>query len=309
MSEFQTDGAPGPSRLRQRTRLWIAGARPRTLSAAVVPVAVGAAVAVPHASDHAVSWWRAGAALVVGCALQVGANYANDYADGIRGADDARRVGPMRLVGSGAAAAHQVKRAALLACAVAVAVGTALALVVGLELIVVGILCLLACWGYTSGPKPYGYMGLGEVFVFVFFGLVATAGTAYVLLERVSLFALACGVPVGLWAVAMLVANNLRDIVGDEAVGKRTLAVRLGDRRTRRLYVLVLESSYAAALLISLTGRAAAAAAVGAPLAISAILRVLRGATGRDLIGVLAASARVQLVSGLAMAAGIAVTG
>ena len=295
--------------MRTRAGLWIAGARPRTLTAAAVPVAVGAAAAVGESGGAAVPWERAGLALIVAFGLQIGANYANDYADGVRGADGANRIGPMRLVGSGAASPQSVKRAAVAASAVAVAVGAFLAATVGWELVVVGLFSLFACWGYTSGPRPYGYMGLGEVFVFVFFGLVATAGTAYVLLEEFSLFALACGVPVGLWAVALLVANNLRDLSGDAAVGKHTLAVRLGDRRTRRLYVTVLELSYAAALLISLTGRAAAAAAIGVPLAISPIRRVLKGAAGQEMIGVLAASARVQLVSGLAMAWGIAITG
>ena len=290
-----------------RARLWISGARPRTLSAAVVPVAVGTAAAVGEGSQTA--WWRAGAALAVAMALQVGVNFANDYSDGVRGTDDADRVGPRRLVGSGLVEARLVKRAALGAFAAAAVAGTALAAAVGWELVAVGALCIAAGWAYTGGPRPYGYLGLGELFVFVFFGLVATAGTAYVLLERLDWFAVLCGVPVGLWAVAILVSNNLRDIAGDAAAGKRTLAVRLGDRRTRLAYMAVLEASYAAALVASVTGRAAAAAVVGAPFAIRAVRTVLRGAAGPDLIPVLGATARVQLVSGLAMAVGIAMTG
>ena len=288
------------------TRIWVSGARPRTLSAGLVPVAVGAAVAVGEGSQTA--WWRAGAALVVGMALQVAVNFANDYSDGVRGTDDSTRVGPRRLVGSGLVEARSVKRAAFGAFGVAMAAGAALAAAAGWELLAVGAVCIAAGWAYTGGPKPYGYLGLGEVFVFVFFGLVATAGTTYVLLERLDWFAVLCGVPVGLWAVSLLMANNLRDIAGDKAAGKRTLAVRLGDRGTRMVYMAVLEASYAAALVASVTGRAAAAAVVGAPFAVRAVRKVLRGASGRDLIPVLGATAQAQLASGLAMAVGIALT-
>ena len=287
-------------------RIWVAGARPRTLSAALAPVAVGTAVAVGEGSDTA--WWRAGMALLVAMALQVGVNFANDYSDGVRGADNADRVGPQRLVGSGLVEARRVKRAALAAFGAAVVAGGALAALAGWELLAAGAFCLVAGWTYTGGPRPYGYLGLGEVFVFVFFGLVATAGTTYVLLERLDWFAVLCGVPVGLWAVALLMANNLRDITGDAAAGKRTLAVRLGERRSRLAYMAVLEASYGAALVASITGRAAAAAVLGAPFAVGAVRRVLRGASGPELIGVLGATAKVQLVSGLAMAVGIALT-
>ena len=307
MNTYQPRPGDPPRRaFRGRLRLWVMGARPRTLSAGLVPVAVGAAAAVGEESQ--VAWWRVAAALAVAASLQVGVNYANDYSDGIRGTDDARRVGPLRLVGSGLAPPRSVKWAALGSFAAAGAAGLVLAVVVGWELLVVGALCLAAGWAYTGGPKPYGYLGLGEVFVFVFFGLVATAGTAYVLLERLDWFAVLCGVPVGLWAVALLMANNLRDISSDAAAGKRTLAVRLGDKRTRLMYMAVLESSYAVALLASLEGRAAAAAVLGAPFAVRAVRRALRGASGAALIPVLADSALTQLVSGLAMAAGIALT-
>ncbi|MCY4423696.1 MAG: 1,4-dihydroxy-2-naphthoate polyprenyltransferase [Acidimicrobiaceae bacterium] len=287
-------------------RIWVGGARPRTLSAGLVPVAVGTAAAVGEGAQTA--WWRAGAALVVGMALQVAVNFANDYSDGVRGTDDSTRVGPRRLVGSGLVEARSVKLAAFAAFGVAMAAGAVLAAAAGWELLAAGAVCVAAGWAYTGGPKPYGYLGLGEVFVFVFFGLVATAGTTYVLLERLDWFAVLCGVPVGLWAVSLLMANNLRDIAGDEAAGKRTLAVRLGDRGTRVAYMAVLEASYAAALVASVTGRAAAAAVVGAPFALRAVRKVLRGASGRDLIPVLGATAGAQLASGLAMAAGIALT-
>ena len=164
-------------------QLWLAGARPRTLPAAIVPVAVGTAVAVGQGTD--VVWWRAAVALLVALALQVGVNYANDYSDGVRGTDGESRVGPVRLVGSGLAAPGAVKRAATIAFATAGVAGALLAVEVGPELYVVGAACLVAGWTYTGGPRPYGYLGLGEVFVFVFFGVVATVGTTYVLLDRV----------------------------------------------------------------------------------------------------------------------------
>ncbi|HRA35704.1 MAG TPA: 1,4-dihydroxy-2-naphthoate polyprenyltransferase, partial [Acidimicrobiales bacterium] len=209
--------------------VWLAGARPRTLPAAVVPVAVGTAAAVGTVPGGLI-WWRALAALVVSLALQVATNYANDYSDGVRGTDaDDRRVGPVRLVGQGLASPGAVKRAALTAFAVAGAVGAALAVAVGPELFVVGALAIAAGWFYTGGPRPYGYAGLGEVFVFVFFGVVATAGSAYVQTGELTALALGASVPVGFLATALLVVNNLRDIPGDTAVGKRTLAVRLGD--------------------------------------------------------------------------------
>ncbi len=207
---------------------WVVGARPRTLPAAVVPVAVGTACAVGEAGG--IIWWRVAAALVVSLALQVGTNYANDYSDGVKGTDTVR-VGPVRLVGSGLASPGAVKRAALRrlrgggrrrrdprrspsgpSCSSS------------------GAASIAAGWFYTGGPKPYGYYGFGELFVFVFFGLVATAGTTYVLAERLTGLALAASVPVGCLACALLVVNNLRDIPTDREAGKRTLAVRLGDR-------------------------------------------------------------------------------
>jgi len=288
--------------------LWIAGARPRTLPAAIVPVAVGAAVAVGHSSDTA--WWRAVAALLVSLALQVAVNYANDYSDGVRGTDGGERVGPLRLVGSGLASPAAVKRAAMIAFGAAGVAGAALALVVGPELLIVGALSILAGWTYTGGPRPYGYLGLGEVFVFVFFGVVATVGTTYVLTEQIDGLSLAVSVSVGLWATALLVVNNLRDIPGDTTAGKRTLAVRLGARNTRLIFVLMQYAAFATAIVANWTsGRASAAAFLGMPFAISAIRSVERGAEGRDLIPVLGATGRAQLVSGLAMAAGLALTG
>jgi 1,4-dihydroxy-2-naphthoate octaprenyltransferase len=289
-------------------RLWVAGARLRTLPAAIVPVAVGTAAAVGQGTDT--QWWRAGFALMVALALQVGVNYANDYSDGVRGTDGAQRVGPLRLVGSGLVPPASVKRAATLAFAVAGGFGATLALVVGPELWVVGAASLVAGWTYTGGPRPYGYLGLGEVFVFVFFGLVATVGTSYVLLEEIDGLSLACSVAVGLWATALLVVNNLRDIPGDTEAGKATLAVRLGDRRTRILYVLMQEAALLVAVVVTIfTGRAAIAALLALPFVVAAIRSVARGVGGSELIPVLGLTGRAQLIGGLAMAVGLALTG
>src|SRR3954471_16149140 len=212
---------------------WLAGARPRTLPAAVAPVFVGTGAA---AALHGFDPLAAVLALVVALALQVAVNYANDYSDGRRGTD-ADRVGPMRLVGSGAATPRQVLVAAALAFAVAALAGLALAALSTWWLVVVGAVCIAAAWTYTGGPIPYGYRALGEVFVFVFFALVAVVGTTYVQTRSLEGLAFAAAVPVGLLIVAILVVNNLRDIEGDAVAGKRTLAVLLGDRRTRLLFV------------------------------------------------------------------------
>jgi 1,4-dihydroxy-2-naphthoate octaprenyltransferase len=204
---------------------WIIGARPRTLPAAVVPVAIGAGAAVGGPSPV---WWRVVPALVVSLALQIGVNYSNDYSDGIRGTDDVR-VGPTRLVAGGLATPASVKRAAFAAFGVAAVAGLVLAIATSWWLIVVGLAAMLAAWGYTGGPKPYGYLGLGELFVFVFFGLVATVGTTFAVIEGFPAHAWVAGCTAGFLACALLVVNNLRDIPTDRASGKRTLAVRLGD--------------------------------------------------------------------------------
>lgn len=283
---------------------WVAGARPRTLPAAVVPVAVGTAVA----AEGGIIWWRAIAALVVSLALQVGTNFANDYSDGIRGTDaDERRVGPVRLVGQGLARPRAVKIAAFIAFGVAGLAGLALAVAVGWQLLVVGAAAIAAGWFYTGGPKPYGYAGFGELFVFVFFGVVATAGSAYVHSGTLTAFALAASVPVGLLATALLVINNLRDIPGDTEVGKHTLAVRLGDPRTRALFcgMLIVALLLVAAVSIGWGRPLGLLGLVGLLAAYPAIVAVRRGAAGRDLIPVLGATGRTQLLVGLLFAVGI----
>ena len=281
---------------------WVAGARPRTLPAAVVPVAVGTAVA--EAQDDVV-WWRAAAALVVAVAIQVGTNYANDYADGVRGADQAR-VGPVRLVAGGLASAAAVRAAAVVAFAVAAAAGAAVAVAVGPELLIVGAACIAAGWLYTGGPRPYGYAGYGELFVFVFFGLVATAGSAYVHLERVTGLAAVASVPVGLLATALLVTNNLRDVPTDATAGKRTLAVRLGEPRTRALYVGCVGGAFCAVPAVALSRPAALVAFLALPLARRPLATVATGARGRELVPALVDTGRLQLGFGALLAAGIA---
>ncbi len=282
---------------------WLVGARPRTLPASLVPVAVGTGAAYGYGEAI---WWRAVLAGVVAVALQVGVNYANDYSDGLRGTD-AQRVGPVRLVAGGLAPARAVRWAALASFGVAGCAGFVLAAVAGWWLLAVGATCVAAAWLYTGGPRPYGYEGLGEVAVFAFFGLVATVGTAYVQTGRLSALELLACVPVGLGAVALLAVNNLRDIAGDAAAGKRTLAVRLGDGRARLLYAscvlgaCVLVAPLAAWRPWALLGLGALAAAL------QPVREVVAGAEGRRLIGVLGATARAQLVLGLLLAVGLAV--
>jgi 1,4-dihydroxy-2-naphthoate octaprenyltransferase len=285
--------------------IWIAGARPRTLPAAVVPVAVGTAVAV----GDGVTAWRAVAALVVAVAIQVGTNYANDYQDGVRGTDDVR-VGPVRLVASGLAPAAAVRTAALASFGVAAVAGLALAAAVGWELILVGLVSFAAGWLYTGGPKPYGYLGLGEVFVFTFFGLVATVGSTYVQTGEVTGLAVCAAVPVGLLATALLVVNNLRDIPTDTEAGKKTMAVRLGDRTTRIVYITMLVDVFLLVIVLGVTARTPALLGlVGIVAAVPPIREIRRGAVGPALIPVLGATGRTQLVTGLLLALGLALGG
>jgi 1,4-dihydroxy-2-naphthoate octaprenyltransferase len=273
---------------------WLVGARPRTLPAAVVPVAIGAACAVGAGS---VTWWRVALALVVSLALQVGVNYANDYSDGVRGTDDAR-VGPVRLVASGLKPPATVKRAAFLAFGVAAVAGLALAAATTWWLLAVGAAAIAAAWFYTGGPRPYGYAGLGEVFVFVFFGLVATVGTTYVAVERITGLSVVMGCAAGCLSCALLVVNNLRDIPGDAAAGKRTLAVRLGDAGTRVVYVALLAAAAALVVVAAFWRWPVLLALLATPAAVRPVVEVRAGACGPALIPVLGATGRLQLVFG-----------
>ncbi|MEJ7834070.1 MAG: 1,4-dihydroxy-2-naphthoate polyprenyltransferase [Nocardioides sp.] len=271
---------------------WLSGARPRTLPAAVAPVLAGTGVAAY--ADEAV-WWKALLALLVSLALQVGVNYANDYSDGIRGTDD-ERVGPMRLVGSGGASPTAVKRAAFVAFGVAGAAGLVLAATTAWWLVAVGLVCVLAAWFYTGGSSPYGYLGLGEVMVFVFFGLVAVVGTTYVQTESWEWPALYAGVGIGALACAILVVNNLRDIPTDTVAGKRTLAVRLGAERTRYLYLLLVLAAAAAVVAVAVATSWWVLVGLGFLILTGPALRtVLGGATGPALIPVLQQTGLAEL--------------
>jgi 1,4-dihydroxy-2-naphthoate polyprenyltransferase len=284
----------------------VEGARPRTLPAAVSPVVAGTGVA---AYVDGVVWWKALLALVVALALQVAVNYANDYSDGIRGTDD-DRVGPLRLVGSGVAAPGAVKRAAFLAFAVAAAAGLVLAATTAWWLVAVGLVSVLAAWYYTGGSKPYGYLGLGEVMVFVFFGLVAVVGTTYVQTETWEWAALWAAVGVGALACAILVANNLRDIPTDTAAGKRTLAVVLGDAGTRRLYVALVLVAAAAVVGVAVVTSWCALAGLGfLVLAAPATRTVVGGATGPGLIPVLQQTGLSELLWAALVAAALVACG
>ena len=285
---------------------WVGGARPRTLPTALAAVAVGTGLAAHESSVVPV---RALLALMVAVALQVGVNYANDYSDGIKGTDEAR-VGPVRLVGQQLASPQSVRLAAILSFAVASLCGVALVALVGQWwLLLVGVACVAAAWLYTGGPRPYGYIGLGEVFVFVFFGLVPVVGTYYVQALSVSSASIVASVCMGLLACAVLVTNNLRDIPTDRASGKRTLAVRLGDRRTRWLYVgLIVGAAAATFVLAALVSWWLLATLAAFALAASPITVIRSGAAGPALVPALKQTGLLVLGFGLVLAAGLSLT-
>ncbi len=286
---------------------WVAGARPRTLPLSVAPVVAGSATAY---AAGGFALLPALLALVVSVALQVGVNFANDYSDGIRGTD-AQRVGPMRLVGSGAARPVLVKRAAFGCFGTAALAGLVLVIWSGQWwLLAAGAAAILAAWYYTGGRNPYGYRGLGEVFVFVFFGLVAVVGTTWVQLGWVGAATVLVAVAVGFLAVAVLVSNNLRDIPGDTVAGKRTLATRLGDRATRLLFAgLVLGAAVTVVAAAALTSWWALLGLVGIAYLAPQVVTVLRGATGRDLLPALKASGIADLMLAVGLAVGLLIAG
>lgn len=290
--------------MQQRVRLWIAGSRPKTLPAAVVPVAVGYALVVARHDGSLASPLNAVLALMVSIALQVGVNFANDYSDGVKGTDS-KRVGPLRLVGSGAMPAPAVKRAAYLSFLVAAGAGLAIAATTSWWLIAVGVVSIIAAWTYTGGPKPYGYLGFGEFFVFVFFGVVATIGTTYSVSQSIRPVDIIASCVVGFLAVALLIVNNLRDIPTDSVSGKRTLAVRLGDVGTRVLYALVMLAALVGVIIVASVHSWAGVAVVGFLLAIDPLRRIAKRVVGAELIPVLGRTARVQLVVGLLFAFGL----
>lgn len=273
---------------------WIEGARPKTLPNAIAPVIAGSGAAV---SIGGFVWWKALLALVVAVALIIGVNFANDYSDGIRGTDD-ERVGPLRLVGSGLARPGTVKAAAFGCFGVAGVAGIALSLTSAWWLILIGIACVLGAWYYTGGSRPYGYAGFGEIAVFVFFGLVAVLGTQFVQAGRIEWAGVLCAVALGSFSSAVLVTNNLRDITSDSETGKTTLAVKLGDRRTRILFAILTIVPFAATIALAFRTPWALAAAVALPLAVRAIGPVRSGGLGLTLIPALRDTGLAMLVWG-----------
>jgi 1,4-dihydroxy-2-naphthoate polyprenyltransferase len=290
-------GAAGHSRV----AVWIHGARPRTLSASVAPVVVGTAAAV-----H-VEAWRFVAALLVGVGLQVGVNFANDFHDGVRGVDTSERLGPPRLTASGMASPRAVMAASLACIAIAGLAGLALAAATTWWLIPLGAVAMLALWLYSGGPRPYAELGLGELIVFVFFGLMATVGSTYVQTEAIPRSAWWCGGAMGMLAVAILVANNLRDIPTDALAGKRTLAVRLGDARTRVLYRACLVAAFATVVIGVVVGDLPGAALIALTACVVAArpFSLVGSASGRELIAVLVGTGLLQTVFAALLAVGL----
>lgn len=276
---------------------WVIGARPRTLPAAVAPVLVATALA-----GNSASLLPALLALIVSLSLQVGVNYANDYSDGIRGTD-ANRVGPTRITASGLATPASVKAAAFIAFGIGAVAGLTLAVMTSWWLIAVGVASILAAWGYTGGKNPYGYLGLGELFVFIFFGVVATVGTFYVQTELITLDSLLASIPMGTFACALLAINNIRDRALDAPAGKKTLAVRLGDRKARYFFAALIVLGYVAALSIGsiwilLT-------LLTAPVALGLVRGVLGDVQGRELIPYLAKTGKLQLLFAIVFSASL----
>jgi 1,4-dihydroxy-2-naphthoate octaprenyltransferase len=283
---------------------WLQGARPRTLGAAVVPVVVATALA---SIDRPTIWWRAVDALVVALALQVGVNYANDYSDGVRGTD-ANRRGPLRLTATGVATPQSVRAAAMAAFSVAAIAGLALCIAVDLRLLLVGAASIAAAALYTGGPRPYGYSGFGEVAVLCFFGVVATLGTVYVQLERIPATAWLAALAVGFPAVAILLANNLRDVETDRVAGKRTLAVRIGAPATRNLFVGCLGGALLATVGVGIAHPWALLGLLAAPLVAVPVALVRHRSDPPSLVRALITTARFQLVLGALLAVGLEIS-
>lgn len=289
---------------------WVAGARPRTLPMAVSPVVIGAAAALSMLTGDAVRTWTpwliAVLALVVALSLQVGANYANDYSDGVRGTDDVR-VGPMRLTATGAAPASQVKQAALLSFGLAAVAGLGIVVLSGMWwMLALGAVSVLAAWWYTGGKNPYGYLGLGEVMVFIFFGLVATLGTTYAMAEQLSAAVVVGAVSHGLIAAGLLMANNIRDIPTDAEVGKKTLAVRLGQGPARWAYAVMLVAAVLLPLVLVPVSAWYLLPAVSWVFCLGPVrITLLRRRTGPDLIPVLQQTSIVGLVFAVAFSAAV----
>ena len=279
---------------------WIVGARVKTLPAAVAPVLIGTSYA------EKINWGNALLALIVSLFLQIAVNFANDYSDGVRGTDT-HRIGPVRLVASGLASASSVKLAALISCLIAAIAGLILAVNISLWFLVVGAAAIWAAWGYTGGKKPYGYFGFGELSVFIFFGLVATVGSYYIQTEQFNWQIILLSMPVGTLSCAILVINNLRDLPQDKLVGKRTLAVRIGEKNTRVFFMLLLVTAQITALTAASISRLALITLICAPITYRVVKQVLNGAVGADLIEVLSKTAKLQLLMAILLATALAI--
>ena len=279
---------------------WILGARIKTLPAAIAPVIVGTSLA------DQINVINALLALIVSLSLQIAVNYANDFSDGVRGADT-NRVGPTRLVASKLATASSVKNASFISFFVAIIAGILLAFNTSVWLIAVGLISILAAWGYTGGKKPYGYLGFGEVSVFIFFGVVATVGSYYVQVEKISSSALLLSIPTGSLSCAILVINNLRDLNQDKLVSKRTMAVKLGDANTRIFYLLLLVLAQVSAAAVASINNYALLTLLWLPLTYSAANQVLRGASGNKLIIILGKTSRLQLLLAVTLAVSLSI--
>ncbi len=279
---------------------WILGARIKTLPAAIAPVIVGTSLADQIKVINALL------ALIVSLSLQIAVNYANDFSDGVRGTDT-NRIGPTRLVASNLATASSVKNASFISFFVAIIAGTLLAFNTSIWLIAVGLISILAAWGYTGGKKPYGYLGFGEVVVFIFFGIVATVGSYYVQVEQISSNALLLSIPMGSLSCAILVINNLRDLNQDKLVSKRTMAVKLGDANTRIFYLLLLVLAQVSAAAAASINNYALLTLLWLPLTYSAANQVLRGASGNKLIIILGKTSRLQLLLAVTLAVSLSI--
>lgn len=279
---------------------WIVGARVKTLPAAVAPVLIGTSYA------ENINWSNAFLALVVSLFLQIAVNFANDYSDGVRGTDT-HRIGPVRLVASGLASASSVKAAALISFLIAAIAGFVLALTISPWLFLVGAASIWAAWGYTGGKKPYGYFGFGELSVFIFFGLVATVGSYYIQTEQFNWQIFLLALPVGTLSCAILAINNLRDLPQDKLVGKRTMAVRIGEKNTRVFFMLLLVTAQVTALAAASISSLALITLICAPITYRVVRQVLNGAVGAELIEVLSKTAKLQLLMASLLAAALAI--
>ncbi len=279
---------------------WIVGARVKTLPAAVAPVLIGTSYA------EKINWSNAFLALVVSLFLQIAVNFANDYSDGVRGTDT-NRIGPVRLVASGLASASSVKAAALISFLIAAIAGFVLALTISPWLFLVGATSIWAAWGYTGGKKPYGYFGFGELSVFIFFGLVATVGSYYIQTEQFNWQIFLLALPVGTLSCAILAINNLRDLPQDKLVGKRTMAVRIGEKNTRVFFMLLLVTAQVTALAAASISLLALITLICAPITYRVVRQVLNGAVGAELIEVLSKTAKLQLLMASLLAAALAI--